>query len=431
MNASPPPLPFKQKSRARWWIPALAIFGISVIAWSVYARDEAPPRDDDLLSPPLKLSDQENAYVQLSQVAGRLVGILDLSENEAALLEEMRRGENWDESKATLWLSKAAPFWSSYEYAAQIEASQAPLLISPETRVPEIGQIRTLGRLSLIRARQLLRADHPDDALNIVCIQLFVGKRMQESRGSIICYLTGVGLKIDALAAIYDIAAHPRVSSAALQQALAAIKDCRSSSETLANAFRSELRFYDGTVHLMRQEGTPWSTGHEKSLMHGVALRFPGLFKPNKTRRIYIDNLRVALRHIDSAAEDLEAYQVEVKAPNLFRPENIIGDIFLNIITPTWKSLIRSRHTEETSLSLHQATIAAILYQRETRRTFESLEELVPAYLEKVPADAHGVPIKYTKENRSITPATTPRSSGASHAPPARNVNGLVIPELR
>jgi hypothetical protein len=303
----------------------------------------------------------------------------------------MNAGETWDEDQVSKWLGALNLVWPLFEQAARTPRSQAPIPKSPEENFPEVGSIRRLSHLSLLRARQSLRQGNPETAINQALTTMDTGKRMTESRGSLITYLTGIAIKSSALPIIIEAARHPACPASVIRDTLVRIEGNRSPNDALAYAFRAELYFCEGVLKIVETRGMQSLAGNRDSnAAMRMAPRIPLIYKRNKTRRIYAEFLREALRQIGSDAASLKRYRERQNAylKNFrYNPDNLIGRMILNIVTPTTAALVKTQITDQSRLSAHQSQLAALLYQREHGKAPDSLEQLVPAYLDSVPQD--------------------------------------------
>ncbi len=385
-----PDQPSAHRSR-RIWIYLLVIFTFAIgglVAWSL---DEAPPDVSDLKFEPLALADTDNAYILLARVAEQADRLLTLSPDDKKILDTLSDGQAWNDDRVDEWLRALESVWPHYEQAARTPRSQAPIHTSPEATSPEIGHIQRLSQLSLLRARQSLRKNNPEAAIAQALISTEAGKRIAESRGSIISYLTGTAIQHFSLSIITEAARHPGCPVSVMRDTIKRLDETRTSHEALAYAFRSELYFCEGVLKIVESGGpdTP-----ENSYLNNPLLRLgpgiPLIYKGNKTRRIYADQLRDAIRHIGTDSKSLMLYREYVSAyykRRSYNPDNMVGRMVLNIVTPTASALIKTHHTRLSWLSAHQALIAALVYERENGKAPDTLDQLVPAYLDAVPQD--------------------------------------------
>jgi hypothetical protein len=185
-----------------------------------------------------------------------------------------------------------------------------------------------------------------------------------------------------------------------MRETIARIEFNRSPDDALTYALRTELYFCEGVLKIVETQGMPELDGnnHSNAAMR-LAPRIPLIYKGNKTRRIYAEFLREAISQVEGDAVSLRRYREQQKAcfkKFSYNPDNIIGRMVLNIVTPTSSALIKTHLTRQSFFSAHQALIAALAYQREHGKAPDSLDQLVPVYLDDVPQDYFTrAPIRY------------------------------------
>jgi hypothetical protein len=365
----PPPLPRSARRPDRSWRYLLLAFTLATGGFIFWCIDEPPPDVSDLQFEPLALTATDNAYVLLTRASEQADQKLVLDSDDEELLSEINTGEPWNEDKVAAWLSALEPVWPLYEQAARTPLSQAPIPKSPEDLFPEIGRIRQLSQLSLLRARRSLRQNDPETAIAQALITMEAGKRMTESRGSLITYLTGIAIKSSALPIIVEAARHPACPTSAIRESIVRIETNRSPDEALAYAFRAELYFGEGVFKIVESRGMASLRGNNDSnpAMRLVP-RIPLIYKGNQTRRIHAEFLREALRQVGGDAASLKRYREQQRAyfkKRSYNPDNFVGRMLLHIVTPTATALVQSQIKDHSRLSAHQALIAALAYQRD------------------------------------------------------------------
>lgn len=394
---------------------------VVVIAFVVMSLDEAPPDVSDLRFEPLALSEDENAYVQLSRVAERVDSIH--SGTDFDRMDDFVSGDEWDAAVVSAWLAPLDPVWPEYEAAVRLRQSQGLVPTSVDTVVPEIGQMMKLARLATLRARERIRAGQPDEALRIASTSLAAGRLIQESRSTLIAYLTGVAIHSMTFKVIQEAARHPDVSSSALLDAIAELEKNRVAPEALGYAFRGELYFYDAAEKMLRIE-------------YPRARLIPGAYKPNKTRRIMADYLReiVGVAGQDIGALDAARRRGDVIVSGVSRrvPENIIGRMFLQIVMPTVSKIAERYLRNASEISVTQTLLAVRLHEKERGALPASLAELVPGVLPATPKDYYdGGDIKYSRDAGFIWAVGGNRLNitSADHAPGREDVAVRIGPE--
>ena len=73
---------------------------------------------------------------------------------------------------------------------------------------------------------------------------------------------------------------------------------------------------------------------------------------------------------------------------------------------------------QETHIAMLQAMVASRAFQRDHGRLPRGLDELVPAYLPRVPVDAYdGAPLRYSREKRRLHSIGDDLRDAGGHAP--------------
>jgi len=405
LSIPPPPAvpaPLTRPRRRRWpyvlGIVAL-LLGLLVIA----SLDEPPPDLSDLTFEPLPLAPSENAYVLLTAAAERAQQLLPLTDEDRDALDSFLDGEAWNDAKISAWMTTLSPVWPEWERAAHTPLSQAPILHSPSDLIPEVGLIQNLSNLSRLRALKSLNDGRPDEAIAIALLTMEAGLRLEQSRGSLITYLSGSAIKTKACEVITKAARNPASSSLVLKETPQKIAALRSSTEALGYSFRSEIYLLNGVLRLTKEKGISALPDIQEPAFMRLAAHFPLSNKPNKTRRLHAESVREALTYLNANSVKSKIYgeTLATRHANLFllNPNNFMGTIVLRIVVPAWPTIIRSYATSQSRLSATQALLAALLYQRDHGTPPASLDALVPAYLSAIPRDyATGTALRYSAE---------------------------------
>jgi hypothetical protein len=397
-----PSMPPRPKRRWKILKRIFAAFGLLLLAgvlWLFLSPDERPPDVSDLTFEPLKLPDDQNAYALAAKAAALVTGDFAKAGQTGAGYDEklykqrsdMALGKNWDPALAKQWLDGTDAVWPLWERAALTPKGQARWP-GPSGDMPEINQLESLGQLAQIRARDMARRSQPDQAVESLLTSLQVAQRIQQSRGNVAHNWTGIFIRKLTLISLWGIATETKPSAAVLADALRQLEATRPTKESLALALRLNLRginemldrmargldpfdepqtFNDGNMHTYFYIWPPEVTTEGKVLR--FASKFSLLFKPNKTRRIYVEYLRNQLGAIEHEASAIG----HLKPPELvvighrdgigrFWPDNFIGRKFLALIAPNESEFdLEMRLKEQSIISATEAFLALVLYYRE------------------------------------------------------------------
>jgi hypothetical protein len=426
MNATPesPIIPFR---RWRRWLKRLALIGATLLLagllWLFLSPDEPPPDLSDFAYEPLMLSDDQNAYAlflrAVTLAREKLSGIDDKR------LAELANGENWDSALARQWLDGTDTVWTLWEQAGRTPQGQIPL----SDEFPS-GEMRKMAMLASIRARSLAATGKPDEAVAALLVDLALAQRIQQSRGNLFFFLNGAKIRNRASATLRDIAVEAKPSGSVLVQSIRQLEATRPNKDLFILALRLHLhsdlikylpemldRAKRGLSPLKDPEPyftwvDPWldeDTFEGKSLR--FAVRFPLLFKPNQTLRIYADYARNMIAAVDRE----DGWRIPIRpddAPTVsevinfgwLHPSNFLGRRILAIMIPEDDpGELHIRPSEESRISVTEVFLALLLYHREHGNLPSSLDALVPGYLPLVPRDYYdGQPIRYSRDLRAV-----------------------------
>lgn len=115
-------------------------------------------------------------------------------------------------------------------------------------------------------------------------------------------------------------------------------------------------------------------------------------YRPNRTKRIY-NEIAVHARTLltnDYSKVDWDAFNNKVDGllSNSYMP-NGAGRTLLAAVVPTWEAVAKAVATDCFSCRATEIVVAAELYRRRNGKRPFSLSELVPAFLDSVPADPY------------------------------------------
>jgi|GEM_PF-3168003 len=408
----PPPLPtdspkstIKRRRRFFSWKNVLIVLAVGAAGLVWWSRDEPPPDVSDLVFTPLQLPADQNAYSVITKAA-QLVPEHKWTDDEQDTLQSMIEGGNsWSDSIAQTCLRDIEPAWPLLYQAQKIPQGQTPWVSAPEDLLPELGPIKKLCNITQIRARNQARLNDPDEALRTALVVLSAGNRVEESRGTIIHYLTGSVIKRSSLVTIQDVVAYNNPSGETLRTTLRGVSESRANTDAVALAFKSELRFFDSSLPLLKGQKLGDLTDGKFRLLNKLS-SVPLLLKPNLTQRVYTNYLRVSSGLVDQplavlqSSDELNNFtQKNIRRKFFYNPDNILGRIFLSIITPATSAILKARLREQSHISATEAFLALTLYKREHGEFPATLDALVPAYLPAVPRDyLDGAPIRYSRD---------------------------------
>jgi hypothetical protein len=268
--------------------------------------------------------------------------------------------------------------------------------------MPNLRPIQDLAKLAQIRIWDLAHNANPDAAVASLFTTLQIGRRLEQSRGDIICYSTGGGFRGGAMNSLRGIATEFKPSAAILRQALQQLEADRPDKDGFAAALRGEFRTFS---HELENPEEALSVNGTPPLSLRIITHVPYMFHPNLTRRLGAEATRDAIDGIDlkpGYPGDLRDMGNLNKFISGHRG-NMLGLELLLIQTDFDHSMLDHRLKTQSTVSANEAFLALALYHREHGALPATLDALVPDYLPAVPRDYFdGQPIRYSRDFRAV-----------------------------
>lgn len=209
---------------------------------------------------------------------------------------------------------------------------------------------------------------------------------MQSRAESVLCWLCACRAKGLALDFARSIALSPKATEGTLTE-------LRGMVHSLSDEKRNRQNLYD----LVGREAFYTFGGAQLVLERELAGKKSTIvslysYQPNRTKRIYNEiamHARTLLTN-DYSKVDWAAFNNEVEGlrSNSYMP-NGAGRTLLAAVVPAWENVAKAVATDCFSCRATEIVVAAELYRRRNGKRPFSLSELVPAFLDSVPADPY------------------------------------------
>lgn len=211
----------------------------------------------------------------------------------------------------------------------------------------------------------------------------------------------------------------PEADLAVLEGMLEDMSDLRA---MFAEAYRSEYRVFSNTL------AENFSMTEEDAGVDWVRYlsSFGYFFHPNRTRGLYVESVRGWIRDVERrepwGADEVVPWENEDFGFERNLGPNILGKLLLNILTPATGSVVKRMVELEAERAGLRVAVALHRYRRDRGEWPEGLEDLVPEFLEAVPADPFdGEALRYDRERRVVYSVGPDRvdQGGMDEPPPA------------
>jgi hypothetical protein len=421
-------------------VPLLAL-AVLVVVVSI---DEAPPFDDDLRVVRLDIPDDQNAYTYFKQAIEKL----DLPKDDEPAMDSpapppkvkplpgeepdpdappptrtqrwdaLTKGDvEWDQpivDEVQKRNAEALALWERCLAAPHYQTPQ-PGRYTYNNQLPCCGSYLSLAYVASIRSRdRARRGDHEgafDDALKLVRF----GWQIDTGKGCLVEYLTGLTIKEMGASLMREQVKTCTLPSARLRHYAAELARYPCVAQGLVDVWRVEYAYQVGTIEdlasgdmdftgIGRAEPRRQVLGLAERLLWRAG-RYP-IFKPNRTRRMFAETMRkmvedapkpyIEVRHIEPEERALNPVMAALRG-------NALGEMIYGLLMPAPRGAHRVMCQTNVQVAATRTLLAMKAYKLDKGRLPETLEQLVPEYLDAVPLDDFdGKPLRYNAAKKII-----------------------------
>jgi hypothetical protein len=425
----------------------LALFLALDILWAVMSIDELPPPDDDLRVVRLEIPDDQNALTYFQQAIDKL----DLPKDDEPEMDSpapprkvkplpgeepepnappptrkqrwdaLTKGEvEWDQPIADEVLKRTAEalaLWKRCLAAPHYQMPQ-PERYTYNNQLPCCWPHLALANVVSIRSRDRARRGDHEGALGDALKLVRFGQQVETGKGCLVEYLVGLTLKGMGDFLMREQVKTCTLPSARLRHYAAELARYPCVGQGLAHAWRVEYACQVSAIEdicsgeaSLADLKTIGAAGPKRGppgpavrlLWRG--LRVP-IFKPNRTRRLFAETMRKMvedapksykeIRHIDTDEQEFRPLLAVLRG-------NVIGDDLYRMLITGVRGAHKFKCVANVELAATRTLLAMKAYKLDKGRLPETLEQLVPDYLDAVPIDDFdGKPLRYNAAKKII-----------------------------
>lgn len=405
-----------------WMLLACGVVGAllyGVFALANWLHEDEAPLDYSSMDIRRGAEDAEvNGYTALRELAqSREIELGDFFQE----LDEMPR-EDWDVGAMAAVVEEHA--WAFAEMNAVFAKPEFYFdqPITPDTLIPEVGFFRDYVRLGTLQARVAWRGGEDGAALERLLELEQQLSRYREGGGGLISMLTAVACHGILEEAISDFLAEASLSPEAFGQAASEMDFYQGVPRSFQSAMRHEFHFTKYCIEMMVDDphgmltGIATLSGDEseekrstwKKQFYRSTIGF--VFKPTQTLNTVYRGYAEVVEEAPKPASARE-YEIwsEIEAGMEKRgrwqlvSRNAVGVILLKILLPAVESVQGHVDRSVAAGAATQLGFALRAYYGKHGELPESLEALVPDYLEAIPRDPFdGEAMRYSRERAIV-----------------------------
>lgn len=415
MPETPPPIKRADRAsvfRRPWvWLVSTGAAGFVLLALAVTAmylrispnlRDLPDPPDDTALRVVREeIPDEENAFHYFVKAV-----------NHSFITGEqyLRYGETiaenvWDEELARQIIQSNS---KAMEYVKQGAQQLRGLAPQPETLydgpVYDLERRKDLEKILHVYPRLLVSEGRETEALSFCVEQARLGNALMRSKGVIIDYLVGVSVQSEALDSLMEIANTSGLKAEDFHTLPAEIASLHDKGDALSDAVKEEyamtLRSIDSQIKEIH--------GFDPS-EQSPTRRAAWIYHPNRTKKKISDYFISLVENADkpySRTEMNSIYTIfdeDSSTVSIMLSPNTAGEFSIATLLHAFDKIHLSKCRANSIVAVAQTLMAAIAFEKTTGALPDTLDELLPIYIESVPLDNFdGRPIRYDAERKIV-----------------------------
>jgi hypothetical protein len=395
--------------------------GAAALIW-LACHDDPPPDDAELVFDRPVIPEDQNAFTLFEKANKALFWPGEGEERD--LIWQVSSGETWDGDLMEHTLAdnaKALDLWKQG-------------MALPQLQVPEIGDVSVsikyalrwldLTNCGMLQSRSLFADGREAEAFENDMRLAEFGRRIEHAKGNLTVYLVGSTVRGMALAHLRQLVSETTLGPEALTKYGARLAPAPADDQAMADAYRAEYVAMCGSLRLIAEGratltqtqfgGATEIRGNLRSLSERFAIASPYHFKMNRTKalfardfHLYIELAPKSLAETQSLLKDLKCSVIELEVAIgaqgiAFRP-NGTGEAIYCIFMPAMFGAQILDCGTQADLAGTRLVIALKCFEKARGHLPEKLDELVPDFLDAVPADPFdGKPMRWSKERKIV-----------------------------
>ena len=371
-----------------------------LIATAVLIRSSRAPQlvfnDADLRPVRAEISAQSNGFSLLLEAGNSLV----VSKNEEVALSGLGNGSSWDEVEAERILSANEGSLTALHKAWSCKHLQVDAGTNYVERFPYLREWRWLAYLALTEARVSFHSGNERQAFDRAMEVVRFGHRVEECKGGTLHYLVGSAIKSQGLQCIRQFAGDTGLPAGTLVSVAKQLAGFEASQDGLREALKVEYAtqadMFDGL------------TANFITNSSGQAIPAPRfVYSATKSKSALAAQIRLTMTAMTNCyATGLKAIptaRTNVSTFWLLLRGNAVGTILNEMSLSSREKILTHKCRENVSSRATRVVLALRAFQMTNRRNPQSLEELLPDFLEAIPLDDFdSKPLRYSPNSKVV-----------------------------
>ena len=412
-----------RRRRALVTLAILVLLGAvcGALGW-LATRDDPPPEDADLRVHREVIPDEENAFTCFEE-ADKAVTWPEGADTRYAVAEILDGGA-WDAALVEKTLEENRRALGLWEQGLARARFQTPAATSINTPTPYAGQWLTLAKVASLRSLSLAKTSRPEEAFEEAMKVVQFGHRIEGAKGCLVVWLMGAMVKQLGLDRLRQPAAEAPLPPERLRACVYRLAPFGPDTAGLADAYRVEYAVFCNTVDGLSAGTVSWfgdvvvffpvQAQPPPGNVMDLAMRSPYHLKPNRIKALSAPYYRALIEQVSKTNaeakprlqrldDDLDKGVAGLWLPVCVVAPNGLGDIVLKALIPIHSSVNKLKCDENVAVAATRLVLAIRAFEATSGRLPDALDDLVPAFIDAVPADDFdGKPMRWSKEKRIV-----------------------------
>jgi hypothetical protein len=327
----------------------------------------------------------------------------EFSKSDYRNFQEAMLGTNWNPALAREVLATNQAALAAWDKARLLPEFQVPTHDMADN-LAYLSSWKNFACLAIVRERSRLDEHQASAGLDGLCDVVQAGLQMNDADGVIIHYLVGTAVKTMALNTIRLSANTADVNKDALKKTVARLGRLAATDLTgWTNSIRSE---YEMQMQFLCDLKDGKVTNSD--LPNGTMMKLSGslpVFSLNKSQALFADAAATLIQ--DGAAPysqlRISKFQDRPSIGSMLMSGNVVGEVLFYMMQPATLSMLAKQKQSSCALQATRVILALRAFQLKHGTLPETLNALVPEFLDKVPADDfNGQPLHYSASKKIV-----------------------------
>ncbi|MCK5306408.1 MAG: hypothetical protein KAJ66_04675 [Candidatus Omnitrophica bacterium] len=393
--------------------------------------DMLPIDDSDLALVYESIPDEQNAFYYFEKASQAMYFPEDNKDRIGKILEEGIKDK--DVEFVENILDKNKETFKYFEKGLNVDKLQIPEMTEGlDELIPYLFDWQQIALLNQLKSMYFCKIDKQDEAFEAALENVRFGYMINNSKGGLVHFMIGDVIRGIGSGDINQLVSKTKLSEHKAKEYISTLKRYEDARDGLIQTYLCEYNY------LMLHGIDLMEKGIDKNLKGEIKKKIPlpGLekqldkmettrfiqplfirymFHPERTKSKMANHIRDIItgvseknyKDIDFTAIDKFMYDLERNADSStcirVIKRNVIGRILVDLLMPGITHVIGVEYKIEARIRLTEIQIALKAHKDNHGQLPNSLDELVPAYFDRVPTDPYdGQPIRYSKKDKII-----------------------------